>query len=194
MVVMDVAKLVTEIAAAVGVVYAAARPLALRAWKPIASHFDGVHRMVRGFDTMQGEITSIKTRVDSELGPNGGSSLKDQVTTIAARQAAIFDGMQRPAFQADAEGKFLTVNRAFENLTGYPARDLVGMGWVNLLHQDQVEAFMVAWRHAISDGRILRRECLMVKANDEEISVCVDAVPVKVGTQVLEWQGTLEAA
>ena len=163
-------------------------------WGPVVDHFRGVHAMIGDVGLMRGEISSIKQRVDAELGHNGGSSLKDQVTKISARQAAIFDSMQRPAFQASADGTFVTVNRAFETLTGYPARDLFGMGWVNLLHQGDADAFMVAWHHAIDDGRIMRRECRMVKANGEEITVCADTIPVKVGTQVLEWQGTLEAA
>ncbi len=179
-----------------GIVYALVRPALLRLWRwataPIVDHFRGVHRMVATVDRMEGEVTQIKRRVEAELGPNGGGSMKDQVTVIAARQAAIFDSMARPAFQADATGRFVSVNRAFEMLTGYPARDLLGMGWVNLIHQDHVEAFMVAWNHTIRDGRMLRRECVLVKASGDELSVCVDAVPVKAGARVLEWQGTFE--
>lgn len=180
-----------------GALYWLTRPLAVKAWRlvstPVRLHFLGVQRMVKAVDRMEGEIQQIRRRVEGELGPNGGGSMKDQVTVIAARQAAIFDSMARPAFQADAAGRFVSVNRAFEVMTGYPSRDLLGMGWVNLIHQDQVETFMVAWEHTIRDGRILRRECVLVKANGDELMVCVDAVPVKAGARVLEWQGTFEA-
>lgn len=184
-----------------GALYWLSRPLAIKVWQliagPVRAHFAGVERMVSDVATMKdevssmkGEISAISRRVEGELGPNGGGSMKDQVTIIAARQAAIFDSMARPAFQADASGRFMSVNRAFEMMTGYPARDLVGMGWVNLIHQDHVEAFMVAWEHTIRDGRILRRECLLVTSVGDELAVCVDAVPVKAGARVLEWQGT----
>lgn len=174
-----------------------ARPLArmsARAWRsnPIRRHFAGVSQMVADVGAMRGEISEIRRRVEGELGPNGGGSMKDQVTVIAARQAAIFDSMSRPAFQADAAGKFVSVNRAFEAMTGYPARDLLEMGWVNLIHQDEVEEFMIAWHHAIEDGRILRRACAIVTASDVQLAVCVDAIPVKVGQRVIEWQGTFE--
>lgn len=173
------------------------RPVLVQAWRfvavPVRAHFAGINRMVASVERMEGEVTQIKRRVEAELGPNGGGSMKDQVTVIAARQAAIFDGMSRPAFQADASGRFVSVNRAFETLTGYPARDLLGKGWVNLIHQDQVEAFMLAWDHTIRDGRILRRDCVLVKASGDELMVCVDAVPVKAGARVLEWQGTFAA-
>lgn len=172
------------------------RLLGAHTWRPIVAHFGGIHQMIQTVAHMDGEIselrhetTAIKTRVEAELGPNGGSSLKDQVTMIAARQAAIFDGQARAAFQADRAGRFTSVNRAFEQLVGYPQRDLLGMRWVNLLHQDDAEAFMVVWQHAISDGRILRRTCRIVTASDVTLSVSIDAVPILVRDQAVEWQG-----
>lgn len=180
-----------------GALYWLTRPLATKAWRliatPVKAHFAGVHRMIVTVDRIEGEVREIKRQVEAELSPNGGGSMKDQLTIVVARQAAIFDGMARPAFQADASGRFVSVNRAFEVMTGYPSRDLLGMGWVNLIHQDQVEAFMLAWQHTIRDGRILRRDCVLVKANGDELMVCVDAVPVKAGARVLEWQGTFVA-
>lgn len=184
-----------------GALYWAARPLALRAWalaaKPVREHFLGVRRMMAAVDRMEGEIQQIKRRVDAELGPNGGGSMKDQVAgmkdqvaVIASRQIAVFEAGERPAFQADASGRFKSVNRAFEKLSGYPARDVLGKGWINLIHQDDVEAFMAAWEHAIRDGRILRRECVMVTAAGDSITICIDAIPVKSGDRVLEWQGS----
>lgn len=161
-------------------------------WGPVAEYFRGVALVIAAVPRIEGEVTQIKKRVEAELGPNGGGSMKDQVTVIAARQAAIFDGMSRPAFQADATGRFVSVNRAFESMTGYPSRDLLEMGWVNLIHQNEVEEFMIAWHHAIDDGRILRRACVIVTATDMKLTVCVDAIPVKVGKRVIEWQGTFE--
>lgn len=189
----------TAIGAACGAAYPLARWLTRKGWIPVRAFFVGLHRVIAGFDTMQGEVSQIRRRVESELGPNGGGSLKDQVTHIAerqaifdARQAAIFDGMKRPAFTTDANGNFISVNRAFETMTGYPARHLLGKGWVNLLHQDEVEDFMVAWEHTIRDGRMLRRSCRIVTAADIELDICVDAVPVKRGETVIEWQGSFD--
>lgn len=188
---------VAAIVAPSGALYWLARPVAVAAWRrlvrPVGAFIVGLNRTIATVERMEGEVTQIKRRVEAELGPNGGGSMKDQVTVIAARQAAIFDSMARPAFQADATGRFVSVNRAFETMTGYPSRDLLGMGWVNLIHQEQVEAFMLAWDHTIRDGRILRRECVLVKASGDEVMVCVDAVPVKAGARVLEWQGTFVA-
>ena len=190
-------QLVLAVVAPGGALYWLARPVARHAWRlvatPVRTHYTGVQRMIAVVDRMEGEVTQIKARVEAELGRNGGESMKDQVTAIVARQAAIFDSMSRPAFQADAAGRFISVNRAFEMMTGYPSRDLLGMGWVNLIHQAEVEDFMVAWDHTIADGRILRRNCVLVTAAGESVFVCVDAVPVKAGARVLEWQGTFVA-
>jgi len=190
----DVAELVTKIAASVAAVYPIARWVSVRAWRPVASHFNGVHRMVAGFDTMQGEISAIKSRIDAELGTNGGGSIKDQVTLIAARQEAIFDAQNRPSFQADAHGNFSSVNRAFERRTGFPARDLLGKGWVSLLHPDDVEDFMEVWAHMVKDGRRLRRSCRIVTADGTTVAISVNATPVKrKGTAVaIEWQGDFD--
>lgn len=188
---------IAAIVAPSGALYWLARPVALTAWRvvaaPVRVFITGLHRTIATVERIEGEVTQIKRRVEAELGPNGGGSMKDQVTVIAARQAAIFDSMSRPAFQADATGRFVSVNRAFEMMTGFPSRDLMGMGWVNLIHQDQVEGFMLAWEHTIRDGRQLRREVVIVKATGDELMVCIDAVPVRAGARVLEWQGTIVA-
>ena len=69
------------------------------------------------------------------------------------------------------------------------------MGWLNVVHQDDVERFMVAWTHAIRDRRILRWSCRLVTAEDKTVEVCIDAMPMRAntGAQVLGWYGTLEA-
>ncbi len=101
----------------------------------------------------------------------------------------------------DPQGRFTSVNRAFEQLVGYPSRDLLGMRWVNLLHQDDADPFMVVWQHAMADGRILRRNVRIVTAQEVTIDVCVDAVPILIPRkdpagvirdEPVEWQGYFE--
>lgn len=166
-------------------------------WTPVATFFRSAQRLFDEVAQMKVEISAIRRRVDAELGPNGGGSLKDQVTLIAARQTAIFDGMARPAFEANASGNFISVNRAFELLTGYRTPELLDMGWVNVVHQDDVERFMIAWQHAIRDRRILRWSCRLVTADDKTIEVCIDAMPMRASSPssgVLGWYGTLETS
>lgn len=189
---VDSIEMFSKVVAGLTAAYPALRWVAIRLWRPIRDHYAGVHKMIRTVERIDGEVTAIKERVEAELTANGGGSIKDQVNTISARQAAMFDSMKRAAFQTDAIGNFISVNRAFEHLTGYPARDLLGKGWVNLLHHEDVDCFMEAWEHTIRDGRILRRPCTIVTATGIEMRVHVDAVPVRRGAVVIEWQGSFE--
>lgn len=161
-------------------------------WTPVAAHFCSIQRMASKVDRMEGEIAAIRQRVDGELGTNGGGSLKDQVTLIAAHQSALFDAQIRASFQADVKGNFISVNRAFERRTGFPARDLLGMGWANLLHPADFKAFMEAWEVAVEEGFALRRSCRIVTADNVIVTISVDAAPVKRAGRVIEWQGSFD--
>lgn len=181
---------IAAIAAPSGLLYAIATGIPRRIWRylsaPVKAHFAGVRQMVSDVSAMKselavvkGEVTAIKTRVDAELGPNGGSSMRDAVSRIAAWQAAILDQQPKPMFSTDTNGRFIEVNRPFEVLTGYASVDLYGMGWVNVIHQDDQEMFMTFWLHALKDQRIARRALRLETSDGRIVPVSIEAKPMR---------------
>jgi PAS domain S-box-containing protein len=166
------------------------RPLALRLWMRVTSS-------TRAFFY---RIESAMLRVESELGPNGGGSMRDRITSIdrrtretAAIQRAMFAAWDKPVFQTDPLGNFTTVNREVEQLTGYAERDLFGMGWVNVIHPEDSDEFMRSWRYAIHDRRIFRRTCRLLTERGQVVTVCVDMKPMRDNVDgVLGWVGSME--
>ena len=144
-------------------------------------------------------LASIE-RIVSEIGTNGGRSLKDQVTRIddrtrllAARQRAMAISWATPAFECDELGLNVMANAALEKLTGYSEHLIAGAGWVNLYHSDDRHRMSKAWKAAVDDGRQFQERARMVRANTGEvITVDVDARPMPCTEgEIVGWFGTV---
>lgn len=101
------------------------------------------------------------------IAPNGDSSLHDKVasigtavTAIAARledvaqlQLASIDLQPEAVLRTDPQGHCVFANRAWQQLTGIPAPDATGTGWLQAIHaedQPRVRAEILA---AMSENR-----------------------------------------
>lgn len=187
-----VGKLIALLATIAGVVWHAGRVAHRRAWRP------AVVFVSRANDAM----VAIET-IKQQLGPNGGKSVLDKLMLIDmrtrksdARQSAIVAAAPIPSFEADNNGKFVAVNRAFETLTGYSAAELVGMGWVNVIYHHDREQFMKDWGYSVSDKRAFRGEYRFLTKGDRIVPVGVDSNPMRDDDEriVLGWFGTVEHA
>ena len=91
-------------------------------------------RAIKPYTTITDDIKTLNTTVaniSKELKPNGGSSLKDQVTDlhkstkiILNRQRWILENRDEPIFETDENGNFKWVNEAFIRLTDKLFKDL----------------------------------------------------------------------
>lgn len=115
-----------------------------------------------------------------------------RVARIDARNSAMFAASAIPAFEANAAGEFTMVNRAFEALTGYSDRDLLGFRWVNVIHQNDADDFMEEWQHMVRHSRILRRTVRLMTQQKTGIEVRVDTQPMRDGGIDIGWFGTVE--
>lgn len=55
----------------------------------------------------------------------------------------------RPLFQADAAGNYTYVNHAYLSLTGRERTDVLGAGWINVVHPDDRNRVRQLWRQAV---------------------------------------------
>jgi PAS domain S-box-containing protein len=64
----------------------------------------------------------------------------------------IVDGIPAFAWQASPDGKIEYLNQRILDYTGEHQEHLVGFGWANVLHPDDVERTKRAWLHSIEIG------------------------------------------
>lgn len=98
--------------------------------------------------------------ITSELKPNGGNSLRDQVTHIKRtvdridqRQLNFFHFDPHGIIETDASGNLIWANRAYLDLTGRHPEEVVKQGWRNVIAEDDRERIIREWTFAVKDSR-----------------------------------------
>jgi len=96
-------------------------------------------------------------RIEAELRPNGGSSIRDVIDRIEAKQAgfeayltAQMNLQKLAILRTDAKGKLTAINRHYQKLLGVSLQEVEGDGWINVLHPDNREKIIEKWQNAIN--------------------------------------------
>lgn len=103
----------------------------------------------------------------SELTPNHGSSLKDQVNKIQKdinentvftkqichRQRWILDNRDEPIFECNCDGEYTWINEKYKSLVNYDSKDLLGHGWKTIIHSEDRDRVCHEWDSAVEDKR-----------------------------------------
>ena len=117
-------------------------------------------------------------RIEDELKPNSGSSLRDVVDQIARKQSD-FDAFlsaslnihEEAVFRTDAEGHVIFTNRAHQRLTGFSTGEAYGEGWVNYLAPYERDRMQKTWREVVATGRELNETITFIRPDGEEYDV-----------------------
>ncbi len=62
-------------------------------------------------------------------------------------------GAPAAVFEADAKGRLVYANRYWEGLVGLTIEEILGQGWVRMVHPDDIERVSETWREAVERGR-----------------------------------------
>jgi PAS domain-containing protein len=96
----------------------------------------------------------------AETKHNGGSTLKDQMdrienslTNLTLWIEASQHLTQKPLFKADEHGKFTWINTAFARLVGGGLEDVRDLGWVSVIHPDDMSRVVKEWGESVRDKR-----------------------------------------
>lgn len=146
---------------------------------------------LKGLNNMEKYHAKVDA-IYKELTPNGGSSLKDQVTfaakainILAAKDRIQLELDKRPTFEADENGEYRWVNKAFCRTFGYNRDEMTAQGWKNLVHSDDVDAVVNKWARAVADKREYHQSFQMVTQGGQVLNVSVEASPLLDGKQDL---------
>jgi PAS domain S-box-containing protein len=111
-------------------------------------------------------IIAMLERIMAEFQPNGGGSFKDgmnrmemsiqtinrNVAMIGQRQLQMHNLDTTGIWETDANGLYTYVNPAMALLAGALPNDFLGMGWKNIIHEDDTAIFE-QWRSAVDEKR-----------------------------------------
>lgn len=139
--------------------------------------------------------------IRSELSPNGGSSLKDQVTKIATRmdvsdqiRRVLADGRELALFEMDERGQCVWVNGTYARLVGMPAASFFGFGWVNAIHPDDRERVSEEWTLVVEQQREFKGTLRLFDASDNVHTMHCLATPLWSGGKLVGYFGQMEPA
>lgn len=131
-----------------------------------------------------------------ELKTNGGSSLKDAINRIEDRQVRMdgrIDWMltldNAAMFEADHEGLCIWVSLAYQALTGRPAAEVLGWGWIAAVHDEDIDRIRLGWKSAVEEQRAFSMRFRIVRLDGAVIPVHSTAHPLHAGPRVIGWAG-----
>ena len=121
-----------------------------------------IHRMF-GINKIQSDVLAIQDSVAflvAELTPNGGYSIRDSITRIERSVVANSERMRSRMtndpdmiFEADAQGRWIWVNRTLSRVIGRTPTELMGYGWANSVDPLQRDALVESWFRAVEEER-----------------------------------------
>lgn len=90
------------------------------------------------------------------------------------------DASPNPWFEADRNGRYTWVNRAWCRLTGMDVAQALGYGWLNGVHEDDRDRVGMAWERAMEQERIYEGRYRLVDRHGEATEpLTFVATPVK---------------
>lgn len=112
--------------------------------------------------------------IAAEFRPNGGGSMKDALNRIETRQLvevqvrkALNNDTLFGIWESDEKGKCTYVNRTYQRIVGLSPDDLLGWGWINIVHTDDRAKLAQDWEQTLKQEREWHAEFRVVRPSDE---------------------------
>jgi PAS domain S-box-containing protein len=112
----------------------------------------------------------------SQLVPNGSTSLRDAIDRIEHKQhdleaflAAQLNVHSVAIVRTDSEGKLTYANRAYQRLFGVSMAEVIGEGWVNVIHPTDRDRVYHLWQETVIGKREFNEDIMFMHSNGERI-------------------------
>lgn len=196
---------------------ATAVPAALAAWKLPALWTWIKMRLSTAFATammaqLAPQLAQMQSSIDEvhyQVFPNGGGSLADSirrneetvreigrdVSLIRDTQAAFADANPDLAyFECDSAAGNTRINETYARWLKCGRDELMGWGFLNFVHPDDVDSLRADWELARSERREYRKRHRMVATDGSVIMLDVRATPIPAGQAPASWIGFMRRA
>lgn len=139
------------------------------------------------------------------VSPNGGGSLMDSTRRIEVNVSALGDQLNMLSetmraendtdedlarFYCDANGANTYVNQTYARWLGVGKAELLGWGFMNIIHPDDVARVHAHWEQCRRENRQYRATYRMVASDGEFFTVSVTATPIPENSPALRWVGS----
>jgi len=143
-------------------------------------------RKLKPYIDITDDLSTLKEEVSvisKELKPNGGKSLKDQVSDLQSstkiilyRQRWILENREEPIFETDEKGNFTWANDSLIRLTDRLFKDLENNNWINALCEKTRDEVNESWQSAIQNKRNFEHEIIIIDGKNRFFSAKCQAV------------------
>lgn len=133
----------------------------------------------------QSETLETLQAIAAELRPNHGTSIRDSLDRIEARQVtheqrwriALYDH-DKGIVELDARGLLVWANRTFREITGRDTSDLMGDGWALAVAPEDRQRILAEWAEAVAHGRDYETTVTYLR-EDGRVHACVRATALR---------------
>ncbi len=101
---------------------------------------------------------------------------QQQLIESEKRYRTVVEGASEIIFTIDAEGRLVTLNRAFEAITGWRCEEWIGRPFVELIHQGDVRKCLELFRELEETTVVVERE-LSITGRDKSVLLHVTSFP-----------------
>ena len=103
----------------------------------------------------------------------------------------VIDTVPAHVWSASPDGNVDFINERLREFTGLPQDDILGGNWQSVLHPDDRERFVIAWRAALKAGQSMESEVRVRRADGQYWWFLVCNVPLRdEAGKVLKWYGS----
>lgn len=133
----------------------------------------------------QSETLETLQAIAAELRPNHGTSIRDSLDRIEARQVtheqrwriALYDH-DKGIVELDARGLLVWANRTFREITGRDTSDLLGDSWALAVAPEDRQRILDEWAEAVAHGRDYETTVTYLR-EDGRVQACVRATALR---------------
>ena len=103
----------------------------------------------------------------------------------------VIDTVPAHVWSASPDGNVDFINERLREFTGLPQDDILGGNWQSVLHPDDRERFVIAWRAALKNGQSMESEVRMRRTDGQYCWFLICNVPLRdEAGKVLKWYGS----
>jgi len=168
---------VMEIFQAIGVIATGAAAVATAWIKVVVPTINFVKKIKKSFDVIEA--------MSEQFATNGGSSLRDAINRIEARQILQEQrhkllSMDAPfaIFETSPSGDFVDVNRTFCRWVGRSTEELLTKGWLNTLSPAWRDTVFEEWQNSVSQQREFSMKFRLIDLENDTLPVFGTAFPL----------------
>lgn len=138
-------------------------------------------------------------KIYNEVRPNGGGSLHDIIKRIERQSAsaierhrALIDSLHIIRFESTADGACEWVSAAYLEMSGASMEEVLGSGWVSVVHPDDRVKVIEEWWSCMKHRRVFNMEYRFINIKTSEANVVrCHSKPIVQNDQIVGYVGTI---